>query len=374
MKTTETVDLPAVSPGSRRSLSVIRYGKAGSRPKVYIQAGLHADEAPGFLVAHHLEQLFDKAEIKGEILLVPVANPIGLSQWRDDHLQGRFDFTNSINFNRQHHDLIDIVAESLADQLGDDATLNTLAIRRCTATILKEIETEDEAGFLKKTLLSLAHDSDIVLDLHCDHEALMHVYMGTPLWPDGADLAAQLGADVTLLAKNSGGNPFDEACSRMWWGLAARFTSHPIPPACLSATVELRGATDTAPGMARQDAENIFFFLQRRKIISGTAPPLPELKNEATPLTGVDYVKATTPGIIVYLKKQGEWVKKDEIIAEVITPLPQKGEQTATSVRSRTDGLLFTRNLDRFARPGRVIAKIAGKKPLHENNSSLLTL
>lgn len=374
MKTTERLSLPIASPGTSRSLSIIRYGQPGKGPKVYIQAGLHADEAPGFLVAHHLEQLFDHADIKGQIILVPVANPIGLSQWRDDLLHGRFDFVNSINFNRNHHNFTDIIADRAADLLNDDTAQNISTIRQCTAAILDEIEPEDEAEHLKKLLLRLAHDADIVLDLHCDHEALVHIYMGTPLWPDSRDLTAQLGADVTLLAKNSGGNPFDEACSRLWWDLATKFPSHPIPPACLAATIELRGAADTDPGIARKDAENIFYFLQRRNIIEGTAPQLPHLRNEATPLTGVDYVKATTQGIIVYLKETGDRVKDGEVIAEIINPLPRNGEQPIHRVKSRTDGLLFTRNCDRFARPGRVIAKIAGEKPLHDDNSNLLTL
>lgn len=55
---------------------------------------------------------------------------------------------------------------------------------------------------MKKILFGLAHDADIVLDLHCDNEAVLHVYLGTPLWPEGEDLSAQVGAEVTLLAKN----------------------------------------------------------------------------------------------------------------------------------------------------------------------------
>ncbi len=378
MKTIEAHRLPSASPGTQRSLSIIRYGSPGSGTKVYIQAGLHADEAPGYLVAHHLEQLFDQADkkraIQGEIILVPVANPIGLSQWRDEILHGRFNFANSINFNRKHQDLSEKIAEQVADLLGNDATENIALIRKCANTILEETEPEDEAGSLKKSLLTFAHDADIVLDLHCDHEALMHVYMGTPLWPDGADLSAQIGADVSLLAKNSGGNPFDESCSRIWWDLAAKFSSHPIPPACLSATIELRGVADTDPGVARMDADNIFIFLQRRGIFAGDAPQLPPLKNEATPLAGVDYVKAHVPGIIEYLKKPGDLVKKDEVIAHIINPLPQQGEQKIHQVKSRTDGLLFTRNYDRFAKPGRIIAKIAGASPLRDDGNDLLTL
>jgi hypothetical protein len=35
----------------------------------------------------------------------------------------------------------------------------------------------------------------------------MHIYTGTPLWPDAADLSAEMGAEVTLLAKIAGKNP-----------------------------------------------------------------------------------------------------------------------------------------------------------------------
>jgi predicted deacylase len=93
--------LPAVSPGNSRTLTVIRYGDSTAGNKAYIQAGLHADEAPGYLVMHHLIDQLDQADaadkINGQILLVPMANPIGVSQWRDEKLQGRFDFYNNIN-------------------------------------------------------------------------------------------------------------------------------------------------------------------------------------------------------------------------------------------------------------------------------------
>ena len=39
---TERILLPANAPGTERSLLVHRFGRAGARPKVYIQAALHA--------------------------------------------------------------------------------------------------------------------------------------------------------------------------------------------------------------------------------------------------------------------------------------------------------------------------------------------
>ena len=378
MKTTRTIDLPQTSPGTGRWLEVICYGTPNQRPKAYLQAGLHADEAPGYAVLNRLIKKLDeadaRADITGEIVVVPAANPIGLAQWRDESLQGRFDFVNSINFNRQHHDLAARLIEAVKEELGSDSQANTQLIRKQSARILQEQQPENETEFLKTQLLRLSHDADIVLDLHCDLQALMHVYLGTALWPEAQDLSAQLGAEATLLAADSGGTPFDEANSRLWWVLREQFPDHPIACGCCAATVELRGSSDTDPQTIDSDAHNLYLFLQRRGLIEGEPPSLPPLINEATPLTGVDYVKAPAPGIIVFFRKPGEWIKKEEVFAEIINPLPGSREAAVVQVKSRTAGLMFSRAVDRFARPGRIIAKIAGEKPLVASEGNLLTL
>ena len=81
---TEFIDLPAGVPGTRQSLVVHRFGKAGSRPLVYVQGALHADEIPGMaaarLLADRLQALDERGLVRGEVVVVPVANPIGLGQ------------------------------------------------------------------------------------------------------------------------------------------------------------------------------------------------------------------------------------------------------------------------------------------------------
>ncbi len=374
--------LPVSSMGNERSLTVVQYGLRGvgnrGGKKAYIHAGLHADEAPGYLVMHYLLDLLDRADaantIDGHIMVVPVANPIGVGQWRDEALQGRFDFFNNINFNRRHLDLTAKIADRVKDELGDAPDENVDLIRKAAGDILSSMTPTDEAEHLKHLLLHLSYDADIVLDLHCDEESLMHVYVGTPLWPDAADLSAQLGAEVTLLAEDSGVTPFDEACSRIWWQLARKFPDHPIPSACLSATVELRGRADTSHELAARDAENIFYFLQRRGWIRGEAPALPPLRNEATSLRAVEQVKAPTAGVVVFLKKPGDRIQKGETLAEIVNPLEIEKDKRLVTVKSCTEGILFSVNTDRFARPGRILAKIAGKKPLKQKGEDLLTL
>ena len=376
-KTIKQVTLPSASLGNARVLKVIHYGDQTDGSKAYIQAGLHADEAPGFVVMHHLINLFDQADaenkIDGHIMLVPVANPIGVSQWRDEALQGRFDFFNNINFNRQYPDITDQIAERIKDRLGDTPEDNVTQIRKTAGEILDSISPSDEAAALKHQLLLLSVDADIVLDLHCDYQAVMHVYLGTPLWPDAADLSAQLGAEVTLLAEDSGVTPYDEACSRIWWQLAEKFPDHPIPSACLAATVELRGMADVFHGQAQQDAQNIFWFLQRRGFIKGAAPEVPPLRNDATPLRAVEHLKAKVPGVVVFLKAPGDRIDKGEVIAEIVNPLADGSKSRITPVKSAVKGIVFSINSDRYARPGRILAKIAGKEPIKEKGQDLLS-
>lgn len=369
--------LPELSPGTIRRLESIHFNAKNSTRKVYIQAGLHADEAPGYLVACRLLQMIEEAAAAGQILehivIVPVANPIGLAQWGTDTVQGRFDNSDHINFNRRYPDLTGEIADQLTGQLGDDAATNVALIRKTAGEILRAKEPASETEALKQLLLSLSIDADIVLDLHCDHEALVHVYMGTPLWEAHSDLSAQMGAGATLLADDSGDTPFDEANSKIWWELAETFPDKPIPSACLAATIELRGVADTEISHTEQDALNLFHFLQRRRVIGGEPPPLPDSTNTATPLEGVDYVRSPGAGILSFCKEPGDVIQKGDVIAEVTSPMGYQAGHRKYSIASVTDGVLFARCADRFARPGKIIAKVAGATPLAGKGRNLLT-
>ena len=82
------------------------YGKPGTGKKVYIQASLHADEVPAMLVAHFLRQELEALDaagkVKGEVILVPAANPLGLAQVIHGTPFGRYDLGTGVNFNRAY--------------------------------------------------------------------------------------------------------------------------------------------------------------------------------------------------------------------------------------------------------------------------------
>ena len=221
--TINRIELPSPAPGTQRTLRVHRYGTPGARPKAYFQATLHADEIPGLLVAQHLlrglEQAQAEGRIIGEVVVVPVANPIGLGQHVNGRLLGRFDFESTGNFNRGFPDLAPLALERLRGRLSVDPAANAALIRETLRAVLAEQRALRETEALKRALLDLAIDADYVFDLHCDGEALLHLYASRWQRDEAVALGADLGAAAILLEAEPGGNPFDEACAGPWWKL-----------------------------------------------------------------------------------------------------------------------------------------------------------
>jgi hypothetical protein len=372
----DRLPLLTVSPGTTRELTVHRFGQPGARPKIYLQAALHADETPGLLVQHHLYGLLEEAErrgaVTGEVILVPYANPIGLSQFTNGENMGRYEQGGGGNFNRNWPDLFAAVGDALEGKLGDDAEANVAAIRQAMAEHLAAQEPGSELHSLRLALARLACDADVVLDLHCDDQALMHLFLIPAHWPQAADLAADLGCRAVLLAEDSGGSSFDETFSTPWTRLAARYPQHPVPAACLAGTVELRGRSDVDDATARVDAEALFHSLQRFGAVGGNPPPPPAALCEATRLDATDTVRSPAAGVVAYAVELGQEVKKGDVIAWVVDPT-QTPEQARRAVVTEAAGLVLSQRSQRYVRPGMVLAKVVGKEPLpHRQGAYLL--
>src|SRR3546814_397584 len=212
----DRLPLLTASPGTSRELVVHRFGQAGARPKVYLQAALHADETPGLLVLHHLYGVLEEAErrgsVAGEVVLVPYANPIGLAQFVNGDHAGRYEQGGGGNFNRNWPDLAAAVAETVAERLTEDEAGNVAVIRGAMLDHLAAQQPGSELHSLRLALASLAADADVVLDLHCDDQALMHLFLIPAHWPAAADLAAAPGHTAERRGGKGGGRP----CRSEW--------------------------------------------------------------------------------------------------------------------------------------------------------------
>ena len=361
------IDHSLLSPslGSHKTLSSFHYGQPGASPKVYVQASLHAEELPGMLVAHHLRSLLqaqeDAGTLVGEVIVVPVANPIGLAQRLDHKPMGRFDLDTSENFNRHYPDLAKAVWPVVQKQLGADAQANVSVVRAAISAWLLQQTPATELQSLRQTLLQLAFDADYVLDLHCDCEAVMHIYSEEACWPPLAPLARYLGARAVLLAKNSGSGPFDECLSGVWWQLndLLRTTANaaPLPQGCCTTTIEFRGEADVEHAQAQADAQALLAFLMHAGAIATDAvPPMPPAQCDATPLAGSETLKSATAGVVVFKAALGQMLQRGDLVAEVIDPVAG----TVLPIQAGVAGPLYARIRDRYVVSGGEIGKIAG--------------
>lgn len=363
-----THTLPSATPGTQRQIKAHHFGVKGARPKVYLQAGLHADEWPGFLVLSKLITLLKKADqkgmIMGEIIIVPVANPIGLAQNFHGYIPGRFAFSDGgVNFNRHWPLLGKQIKSNIADAITSNPEDNLQLIRDQLMLEVKQLPELTELQALRKTLLMMSMDSDEVIDLHCSGEACMHAYVAQEFESHFLELLTRLKATFALSELDTGAASFDE-CNVAVWRYLKKDYAHMVPWGCRSLTLELRGENDIAPELASKDATAIFEYLQSREVIEGNAPKSLFSPPDYYPLDAMELVKAPCAGVVVYHKAIGDRIEEGELLAEVIDLMNDQLEQDAMPIIARTHGILFARQQRRLVICGETIAKIAGKEHL----------
>jgi len=338
----ETHLLPGDTPGSAYSLRVLRFrGSDPSAPRAYLQAALHGEEVPGTAALHGLVPKLAAAEasgrLRGDVTILPYANPIGLSQELFGAPIGRFGFATRTSFNRDFPLL--------------DAGVPASLVAALDAPILAEKR-------LKAHLLRLSAEADIVLDLHCDDEGLPYLYIHNKLWPGMRDLATASGARAVLIWEGSSDAAFEEAAFHPHAALAA---NDPALDRLAVSTVEFRGIADVAPDTAAQDADGLLAFLTMRGVVDGPLPARPDFDGPVTPLDHVEMLRTPVGGAILYAVAPGTSVRAGDLIATILTAPGEPGG--TVEIRAPQDGLILTRRTRRVAQAGDDLAKLLGSRP-----------
>lgn len=365
----ESIPIAPSSIGTHRTVDVYRFGEPRPGVNVYIQAAIHADEQPASLVGAHLVQQLAALEttsaLRGQVTVVPVANPIGLDQVNRGHHDGRHDQRSGGNFNRDFPDLSPLIAEQLAGNLDADSIV--AEVRRTARMILEDWTTMGELSALRVCLMRLAIDADLVLDLHTGHgSGMVHLFASERDWPAILPLASTLGAECVYwhspYPRNS---TFTASVGAIWAKLAELRSDLAVPQGSQALVVELRGQSDYAPDLARADAARIIDYLRRRGTIDGdTGPSMP-----APRYTGaVDCIEigySSVAGTLFFHKQAGDEIAAGDIVCSIFDAGRPLDPAFRTSVVARTSGRLLTRSPDGdLAWPNRMIFSVAGTRPV----------
>jgi predicted deacylase len=360
----KTVVHPLISPtpGVSFEVTTLHYGPIGKGRKIYIQAALHADETPAILTAHVLRGKLDALEaagrIKSEIVLAPMVNPIGVGQFVLGQFIGRFELGSGNNYNRGYPFLFEKIAAAVDGKLGAEGAANVKIIRAAWREALEATAPLTTFDSLQRTVMLLAHDADMTLDLHCSREASMHLYTGEgDCWAAFEPLARYLKSPANLIEGDAGGQPFDEAQNVTWHQLQERFGKrHPVPHGNLAVTVEHRGQKDVTADHAEADAQAIVDFLMHAGDLDGKAPPMPDLIAPATPLGGSEQFKAPISGVLVYRAAMGDRIEPGQPLFDIIEPVSGK----TVTMKSSTSGHFYMGRDTRWVRVGEPIGRVSG--------------
>lgn len=345
-------------------LVVHRFGAAGARPKLYLQGALHADEVSATVALSALVDLLKKADaagqIIGEIVVVPHCNPLGAKQFVLGRHLGRFSFDGR-NFNRGFPQVGERVVERLK-QLGPERQTADEALHIGAEILGDQAHVGTPVERLQAALMGLAWGSDVIIDIHADMEATLHLYTSEKSWPEFQHLALALDVPVIILADHSAHAPFDEVHNDTWDIINAhlRKVAEQPPFRCAACTLELRGLADVAEEWAASDGRALRDFLGQLGAVSGTITSRPSQEALVTTLDAVEVVRSDRTGIVMHLKPLGTPVKKGECVARFYDAFTADPARRWSDIVVENDGVIFARWHQRVIQAGMALVKIAG--------------
>jgi len=295
-------------------------------PSVYIQANMHGAEVQGNAVIFQLLELLRNIKIKGDITLVPYANPVGCNHKNGEYTLGRFDPITGVNWNRMYHFDESIIAPFVQSSIGkDDQTIEA----NFKALMIESIEQKLDHNIFGLTtgqriayqLQRLAHQADLVLDLHTGPISSKHLYC-----PEYAKESAQY-FDIphTLFIPNDFDGALDEATFCPWWKLQEAFANLGIEFSISSQslnkesfTVELGSQEQIDLDVALEDAKSILNYLQYKGVIATEDYQPKEMTRYGCYLQDYKAYYSPMGGMVDYLAEFGKPLKAGEPLARIL--------------------------------------------------------
>lgn len=297
-----------------------------SGPNVYIQANMHGAEVQGNAVIFQLLELLKSCDLRANITLVPYANPVACNHKNGEYTLGRFDPITGVNWNRMYHFNQSVIAPFAEKNI--DASEADIK-QEFEQLLVDEIEQKLEHNIWGLTtgqriayqLQRLAHQADIVLDLHTGPISSKHLYC-----PEYAKASANyFNIEHTLLIPNDFDGAMDESTFCPWWSLQQAFQelgrNFSMGEGTFdkeSFTVELGSQEQIDLEVAKQDAQSILTYLQYKGAISGEQYQPESMTRYACYLEDYKALYSPMGGMVDYLAEFGKPLAAGEPLARIL--------------------------------------------------------
>jgi len=310
-----------MASGAQLTVPVYRFKGLSSGPSVYIQANMHGAEVQGNAVIYQLLEQLRNLNILGDITLVPYANPVGCNHKNGEYTLGRFDPITGVNWNRMYHYNKSLIAPFVKQYF--DATEDDIKAKFKQVLLADITEQLDHNAFGLTTgqriayqLQKLAHQADLVLDLHTGPISSKHLYC-----PEYAkESASYFNIEHTLLIPNDFDGALDEATFCPWWSLTEAFAEQGrvLNFQKESFTVELGSQEQIDLDVALIDAKSILTYLQIKGVISGSDLTPDIMTRYACYLKDYKAFYSPMGGMVDYLAEFGKPLAAGQPLARIL--------------------------------------------------------
>ncbi|GGI92161.1 succinylglutamate desuccinylase/aspartoacylase family protein [Shewanella gelidii] len=328
-----------LAAGQHLSIPVYRFGDAASDGlHVYIQANVHGAEVQGNAVIFQLMKRFESMDINGSITLVPLANPLGINQKSGEFTLGRFDPITGVNWNREYvAPDFDMSTWFAAHAHLDDAELFAAFRQELITGCKRQLDNDwgvSTGTRLAAELQQMAHQADIVLDLHTGPKSAKHLYC-----PE-YDLAAACYFSIphTLVMPNEFAGAMDESAFYPWWQLSDIAAQHgrQIEVPVSAFTLELGNQERIDLIDAEIDAEGILAYLSHRHVIDDHVKPR-KMRRNACALQDYKKLYAPMAGMVEYVAPLGKPIRAGQGLVNILRLDLYGTEQEIVEIKAPED-------------------------------------
>lgn len=328
--------------GRNLNVPVYRFKSNVAGPKVYIQSSIHGAEVQGNVVIYHLIQALQSAPLKGEVILIPNCNPVGSNLKSGEYTLGRFDPVNGQNWNRAYH-FDQASLDQFIQQVDENADIKLLKARfreHVKQGIDEVLAREWGVGLAQQLNLKLqrfAFDADIVLDLHNGPVSTRHIYV-----PEYARESARFfNIPHVILIPNLFAGALDEATFCPWWTLQQQLTDkYPQRDwqfGVEAFTVEM-GSQEVIDFQAgQQDAQSILSYLSAKGCFAEPLYIPQNMQRHTVYLKDYKILFSQVGGIVEYLAKPGQRVKRGEVMARVLNIDELEDKRAVSEIKAPCD-------------------------------------
>ncbi|QOL26037.1 succinylglutamate desuccinylase/aspartoacylase family protein [Thalassotalea sp. LPB0316] len=310
-----------MASGAKLTVPVYSIKGRGEGPSVYIQANMHGAEVQGNAVIYQLLELLKTLPVLGDITLVPYANPVGANHKNGEYTLGRFDPITGVNWNRMYHynqaQITDFV-DHLTNQ--PQAEIDQQFQQLLVGNIEQKLE-HNQYGLttgqrIAYQLQKMAHQADLVLDLHTGPISSKHLYC-----PEYAKASASyFDIEHTILIPDGFDGAMDEATFCPWWSLSKQLATKGIAYQLEreSFTVELGSQELIDLDVAEQDARSILSYLQYKKVIDTSEFVPSNITRYGCYLKDYKAFYSPMGGMVDYLADFGQVLRAGQPLARIL--------------------------------------------------------